>query len=80
MMQAFRVKIKGKIRIRSRILPAALRAEDAEIILYQVGGEARHVGNARDAELHYTPWKRGAYWLLACRPDECFVIGASRQL
>ncbi len=74
------VKREGHGTTRDVLLPASLRGQDAEIILYQVGGEARHVGNARDAELHYTPWKRGGYWLLACRPDECFVIGASRQL
>ena len=74
------VKREGHGTTRDVILPPALKTQDAEIILYQVGGEARHVGNARDAELHYTPWKRGGYWLLACRPDECFVIAASRQL
>ncbi|MEP6864412.1 MAG: DUF6056 family protein [Deltaproteobacteria bacterium] len=30
-------------------------------------------------KLHYTPWQTGTYWILACRPTECFVIAAARQ-
>ena len=53
-------------RPRDIVLPDALRALPFEIYIYQVGGEARRLGMANDAELAYTPWKTGAYWVLAC--------------
>jgi hypothetical protein len=28
--------------------------------------------------LAFVPWKRGVYWVLACRATECFVIAAAR--
>jgi hypothetical protein len=67
-------------RVRAVELPPELAGTDHEIYAYQVGGEARRIGSARDAALEYAPWKRGAYWVLACRPTECFVIAAARVL
>ncbi len=61
-------------------LPHELVGTDFEIYAYQVTGEARRLGTARDATLEYVPWKRGAYWALACHPAECFVIAAARVL
>ena len=61
-------------------LPKELAGSDFEIYAYQVTGEARRLGTARDALLSYVPWTRGAYWALACRPTECFVIAAARVL
>jgi hypothetical protein len=54
-------------------------AADAEIFIYQVGGQARRLGTPRD-HLEYVPWGHGTYWALACRTDECFVIAATRVL
>jgi hypothetical protein len=59
---------------RTVVLPKDLPA-GFEIWIYQVGGEARRLG----PELTYSPWRQGAYWALACRADECFVIVATRQ-
>lgn len=28
----------------------------------------------------YTPWRDGVYWILACDPDACFVIAATRRV
>jgi hypothetical protein len=67
-------------RTRSVVLPPALRGTDVEVYAYNVDGEARRLGTGRDAALDYVPWKRGAYWALACRPTECFVIAAARVL
>lgn len=64
----------GAGKTRRVTVPAALRGNDHELLIYNVGGEARPLG----PDLEYQPWHRGAYWALACRPDECFVIAATR--
>jgi len=74
------IERRGMSRTRSIVLPQALRTDDIEVYAYQVDGEARRLGTGRDAALDYVPWKRGAYWALACRPTECFVIAAARVL
>ena len=76
------IERKGSSRTRAIKLPKELRGSDFEIYAYQVNGEARRLGTASDpaARLEYVPWKRGAYWALACRPTECFVFAASRVL
>lgn len=66
--------------VRDVVLPRELAGGGDEIYIYQVSGEARRLGTARDASLSYVPWKRGAYWALACRPTECFVFAAARAL
>jgi hypothetical protein len=75
---------RGVTRTRSIVLPAALRGTDLEIYVYHLGGPAggvaRRLGTARDTALEYLPWARGGYWALACNPDECFVIAATRVL
>jgi uncharacterized protein DUF6056 len=67
----------GTANRRAIKLPAELIGTDVEIYAYQVGGEARRLGTARDASWEYVPWKRGAYWALACHPTECFVLAAA---
>lgn len=74
------IERKGTSKTRAIRLPPELIGTDAEIYAYQVSGEARRLGTARDATLEYVPWKRGAYWALACHPTECFVIAAARVL
>ncbi|MBC7978440.1 MAG: hypothetical protein H7138_25935, partial [Myxococcales bacterium] len=80
--EAYAATIERPSAAKTRVvkLPAELAATDDEIFLYQVGGEARRIGSARDAQLTYVPWTRGVYWALACRPTECFVIAAVRAL
>ncbi len=52
---------------------------DLEVFVYLVGGEARRLGTSAGEPLQYSPWRTGTYWVLACRPDECFVLAAARQ-
>jgi hypothetical protein len=64
-------------------LPADLVGKPYDIWAYQVGGEGRKLGAAAQG-LTYTPWRSGAYWVLACHAaeageNECFVIAATRQ-
>jgi hypothetical protein len=47
-----------------------------ELWIYQVGSEARQL----PPDHTFVPWKRGGYWVLACRTDECFVVAATRIL
>lgn len=74
------IERRGSSTTRAVVLPPALRGTDLEVYAYNVNGEARRLGTARDARLEYIPWKRGAYWALACRPSECFVLAAARLL
>jgi hypothetical protein len=74
------IERKGSSKTRAIKLPKELVGTDYEIYAYQVSGEAHRLGTARDARLEYVPWKRGAYWALACHPTECFVIAAARVL
>lgn len=74
-----RIDRKGRAKTRTIVLPPELAGSDAEIVVYQAGGEARRLGTARDTRLQYVPWKTGVYWVLACRADHCFVIAATRQ-
>lgn len=75
---------RGVGRTRTVVLPPALRGTDLQIYIYHLGGPsggvARRLGTTRDAALEYVPWSRGGYWALACSPDECFVIAATRVL
>ena len=68
-----KIKRKGRTRTREVVPPPELA--DAELYIYQVGGEARRLGKPAT----YEPWKTSVYWALACRSDECFVIAAARQ-
>jgi hypothetical protein len=74
-----RIERAGRSTLREIRLPAGIVGSDAEIYVLQVGGEARRVGTAHDAELRYAPWKPGVYWVLACRSDACFVVAATRH-
>jgi len=79
---AARIERGGIGKTRSVRLPKELAGTDAEVLLYEVGGETRRLGTARD-RLEYVPWKQpAAYWLLACPPKDpaCFVIAATRLL
>jgi Family of unknown function (DUF6056) len=75
-----RIERGGVGKTRTVRLPKELAAVDAEVLLYQVGGETRRLGTTRD-RLDYVPWKQpGAYWVLACPAGDevCFVIAATR--
>ncbi|HEU4732624.1 MAG TPA: DUF6056 family protein [Kofleriaceae bacterium] len=74
------IERQGSSKVRRVKLPTELVGGDYEIYAYQVSGEARRLGTARDAALDYVPWKHGAYWALACHPTECFVIAVARVL
>ena len=73
---------KGRATTRDIAIPKELKDTDFEIFVYQVGGEAKRLGDTHGQPLQYVPWKTGVYWVLACHRapvDECFVIAASKQ-
>ena len=73
--EGWTAKLERKGRATTRtVTPVGLPA-DLELWIYLVGGEARPLGK----QLTYTPWHTGTYWVLACRPTECFVIAAAKQ-
>jgi hypothetical protein len=68
-----RILRPGNGRTRKLELPPKFTATEAYV--YQVGGEARRLG----ADMTYTYWGTGVYWLLACTSSECWVVAATRQ-
>jgi len=74
------IERRGAGTTRTLTLPKELRGTDLEIYIYRLGEPARRLGTAHDDSFAYTPWRRGAYWALACKPAECFVIAAARLL
>lgn len=68
------IRREGRSTTRKVIVPKQLTGTD--VFIYQVGGEAKQLDATNP---RYVPWKTGVYWVLACRPDECFVIAATRQ-
>ena len=73
------IERKGRSTTRDIALPKELKNTDFQIVAYQVGGEAKPLGGTHGEALQYVPWHSGVYWILACHPEECFVIAASRQ-
>jgi hypothetical protein len=73
-----KIERKNLSRKRSVVVPKELALPDVEIVVYQVGGEARKIGTG-DTTPQYVPWKSGVYWILACRGNACFVIAATRH-
>jgi hypothetical protein len=73
----------GSIVRRSRaleiVLPKALDGMDVGVYVYNVGGECRPLGLGGGQPLQYVPWQSGVYWVLACHPDECWVVAATRH-
>ncbi|CAN5890004.1 hypothetical protein BH11MYX2_BH11MYX2_03590 [soil metagenome] len=70
----------GVTRARRVVLPPDLHGKsDYDILIYSVGHEWKRLGTAAET-LTYEPWHRGAYWALACKADECFVVAATRML
>jgi hypothetical protein len=60
-------------------IPPELAASDWTIYAYLVGYEARRIGSSLGTvSLSYVPWRTGQYWVLACHPDQCFVLSARR--
>jgi len=46
-----------------------------ELYVVRVGDPPRRLG-----AMHYTPWRDGVYWILACDADACFVLAATRRV
>ena len=65
----------GRSKTRQVILPKDMPS-GFDYFIYPVGGEPSPLGR----DLEYEPTRRGAYWVLACRPTECFVIAAARHI
>jgi Family of unknown function (DUF6056) len=60
-------------------IPRELAATDWTIYAYLVGHESRRLGSTLGAtSLSYVPWRTGQYWVLACHPEECFILSARR--
>jgi hypothetical protein len=66
----------GRSSSRKVILPKNLTG-DWDIYVMEVGDPPKLLGKSTSAELSYEPWTSGTYWLLACKPDYCFVMSST---
>jgi hypothetical protein len=74
------IQRKGRATDRTVHLPDKTpMPNDFDLFILRVGDAAKPIGTSAQQDLHYTPWRAGAYWVLACHPTECFVIAAARQ-
>src|SRR5262249_19998442 len=39
----------------------------------EIGAPPKLLGKSTSSDLAYEPWTSGTYWVLACKPDYCFV-------
>ena len=69
---------KGRATTRDVVVPATLRGTGWPLYVVGVSGAAAGWVQPLDETLRYTPWGRGTYWVLACAPDECWVVAATR--
>jgi hypothetical protein len=68
----------GSSRTHLVQVPKDLKISSVDIFIYSVGHDWKELGKGNSPRLAYEPWRRGAYWALACKPTECFVIAATR--
>lgn len=74
------IEREGSSRTRLVQVPKDLKVSSVDIFIYSVGHDWKELGKGSSPRLAYEPWRRGPYWALACRQDECFVIAATRML
>jgi len=75
-----RIKRAGRSLERELVLSPKLKESDFEIYVTAVGDPPRDLGKSTDSHLGYEPWRAGTYWVLACKPDSCFVIFATSHV
>jgi hypothetical protein len=67
------IKRSGRSAARQIVLPKNLTGE-WEMYVMAVGEPPRRMGlSTSTTPLSYEPWTSGTYWVLACKPDYCFV-------
>jgi hypothetical protein len=62
----------GRSSARKVILPKNLVGA-WEIYVVAIGDPPKLLGKSTSTDLAYEPWTSGTYWVLACKPDYCFV-------
>jgi hypothetical protein len=71
---AAKIKRAGHSSTRDIELPPEL-GPGFDIYVVKIGDEPRKL----TPPLHYSPWRGGVYWILACDANECWVVAATRQ-
>lgn len=71
-----RMKRAGRAREREIVLDPKLETEPWEIFITAIGDPPRRMGTSTNTNVRFTyePWRRGTYWVTACRDDYCFVL------
>ncbi|HEY1549433.1 MAG TPA: DUF6056 family protein [Kofleriaceae bacterium] len=75
------IKRSGRTSVRQVVLSPSLDNSDWEIYAVAIGDPPRDLGSSTSGKpLTYEPWRNGTYWLLACKPDYCFVVFATSHV
>jgi hypothetical protein len=75
------IKRAGRTSARQVVLSPGLTKSDFELYAVAIGDTPRDLGSSTSGKpLTYEPWRSGTYWLLACKPDYCFVIFATSHV
>ncbi|MFN0253030.1 MAG: DUF6056 family protein [Kofleriaceae bacterium] len=70
-----RMKRVGRAREREIVVDPKLKTQPWEIFITAIGDPPKRLGLSTDTtRLTYEPWRRGTYWVTACRDDYCFVL------
>jgi hypothetical protein len=68
---------KGRSKAREIVVDKALEKSPFDIYLVLVGEPPRKLGVTGEGKAFtYVPWAAGQYWVLACKPDHCFVLNS----
>lgn len=66
---------KGRSKTREIVLGKELAGKDFDVYMILIGQPPRKLGSSSEGKpFPYVPWGPGQYWVLACRPDHCFVL------
>jgi hypothetical protein len=69
------MKRLGRSRDRQIILTPGLQSQPWDIYIVHIGDPPKLIGSTTSGQpLKYQPWASGQYWVLACKPDHCFVV------
>ncbi|MBS1120764.1 MAG: hypothetical protein H6Q90_2992 [Deltaproteobacteria bacterium] len=63
----------GRSKDRKILLSPELQTAAWEIFLVAIGDPPKRLGTGNEGPFLYQPWRTAQYWILACKPDHCFV-------
>jgi hypothetical protein len=74
------IKRIGRSHDRELVLPPELKKTSWELYVAAIGDPPKRLGTTADpGPFRYEPWRTAQYWVMACKPEYCFVIFTTRH-